>query len=94
MAIALRSTPAKLLGLLLFAAASGLLLGAFTALLVSVSAVLALLLIGAFGSSAVACRLGGMIAAVIGVRARCVFLATGSRASGRREYPLKRPLAR
>ena len=94
MAIALRSTPPKLPGLLLFAAASGLLLGAFTAPLVSVPAVLALLLIGAFGSSAVACKLGGMIAAVIGVRARRVFLATASRASGGREYLLKRPLAR
>ncbi|MGZ6670089.1 MAG: hypothetical protein ACXVH3_36125 [Solirubrobacteraceae bacterium] len=94
MAIALRSTPTKLPGLLLFAAAGGLLLGAFTAPLVSVPAVLALLLIGAFGSSAVACKLGGMIAVVIGVRARCVSLATASRSSGGREYLLKRPLTR
>ena len=94
MAKAFRSIPPKLPGLLLFAVASGLLLGAFTAPLVSVPAVLALLLIGALGSSAVACKLGGMIAAVTGVGARLVFLATGSRASGGREYLLKRPLAR
>jgi hypothetical protein len=81
-------------GLLLLAFTSALLPGGFTAPLVSVPGVLALLLVGALGPSAVAGRLAAMIATPIGAAPRRVFLATASRASVGREYPLRRPIAR
>jgi hypothetical protein len=80
--------------LLLLALASALLPGALVALFVLAAAVLALLLIDALGSSALACKRDGMIAALIGMAARHVSLATASRASSGREHPLRQPLAR
>lgn len=85
------SLPASWLGgLLLLAVTSALLPGAFTAPLVSVAVVLALLLSDALGSSAVA----GKLVAMIGLPARHALLATAWRASSGREYPLKQPTDR
>ena len=93
------SLPASWLpGLLLLAVTSALLPGAFTAPLVSVAVavavVLALLLIDALGSSAVAGKLAAMIVALIGLPARHTLLATAWRASSGREHPLKQPTDR
>jgi succinate-acetate transporter protein len=83
-----------LAGLLLLALASVRLPAAFTALFVSFAAALALLLINTLGPSAVAGKLAGIVALLIGAAAGYVFLATASRASGGREYPIGRPIAR
>ena len=89
------SLPASWLpGLLLLAVTSALLPGAFTAPLVSVAVVLALLLIEALGSSAVARKLAAMIVALIGLPGRHTLLATAWRATGGREYSLERPTDR
>ena len=79
---------------LLLAVASVRLPVAFTALFVSFSAALALLLINTLGRSAVAGTLAGLIALLIGAAAGYVFLAIASRASGGPEYPIGRPIAR
>jgi succinate-acetate transporter protein len=83
-----------LVGFLLLAIASVRLPAAFTALFVSFSAALALLLIGTLAPSATAGKIAGVVALLIGAAAGYVFLATASRASGGREYPLGRPLVR
>ena len=89
------SLPASWLpGLLLLAVTSALVPGAFTAPLVSVAVVLALLLIDALGSSAVAGKHAAMIVALIGLPARHTLLATAWRASSCREHPLKQPTDR
>jgi hypothetical protein len=83
-----------LTGLLFLALTSALLPGALAALLVAVPAVVALLLVDAVGSSAGAGKRDGMLAAMIGVPARHVSLASASRARSGRERSLRRPLAR
>jgi hypothetical protein len=79
--------------MLVLALTSALLPGSLAAPLVAVAAVFALLLVDAVGSSAGACKRDGMLAAVIGVPARHVSLASASLARGR-ERSLRRPLAR
>jgi hypothetical protein len=81
-------------GLLFLALASALVPGSLAALLVAVAAVVALLLVGAVASSAGAWKRDGMLAAVIGVPARHVSLASASRARSGCERSLRRPLAR
>ena len=81
------------MGLLFLALTCALVPGALAALLVAVAAVVALLGVDAVGSSAGAWKRDGMLAAVIGVPARHVSLASASRARGR-ERSLRRPLAR
>jgi len=66
----------------------------FTALFVSFAGALALLLIGTLGRSTLAGKLAGIVALLIGAAAGYVFLAVASRASGGREYPIGRPIAR
>ena len=86
--------PSWLVGLLFLAITSALLPGSLAALLVAaVAAVAALLLVDGVGSSAGAWKRDGMLAAVIGVPARDVSLASASRSRGR-ERSLRRPLAR
>ena len=86
--------PSWLAGLLFLALTSALLPGSLAALLVAVATVVALLLVDAVGSSAGAWKRDGMLAAVIGVPARHVSLASASRARNGRERSLRRPLAR
>ena len=86
--------PSWLAGLLLLALISALLPGALAALLVAVAVVVALLLVDAVGSSAGAWKHDGMLAAVIGVPACHVSLASASRGRNGRERSLRRPLAR
>jgi succinate-acetate transporter protein len=83
-----------LVGFVLLAIASVRLPAAFTALFVSFSAALALLLISTLAPAATPGKIAGVIALVIGAAAGYVFLATASQASGGREYPLGRPLGR
>jgi hypothetical protein len=66
---------------------------AFTGLLVSLAAALALLVIDPLRPSVVAGKLAGIIALPVVVAAGDVF-ATASRARGGPEYPLRRPIAR
>jgi len=68
--------------------------GAFTAPLASISVVSAVLLVGTFGSSAVARQLAGIDPAAIGLPAPYGLLATASRTRGGRAYAPKRPSAR
>ena len=83
-----------LAGFVLLAIASVRLPAAFAALIVSFSAALALLLIGTLAPAATPGKIADILALVIGAAAGYVFLATASRASGGREYPLGRPLVR
>ena len=82
-----------LAGLLLLTLALALGPGAFTAPLASVSVVSALLLVGAFRSSAVARKFAGMDPAVIGLPAHGL-IATASRTRSGRAYAPKRLSAR
>jgi len=66
----------------------------FTALFASFAGALALLLISTLGPSTLAGNLAGVAALLIGAAAGYVFLAVASRASGGREYPIGRPIAR